>query len=137
MEGPSDGPQPADEHQHDPTIAYAPEAMEPAPGVPTVEGAFGFALVVEKGPRAGMAYILAPGVTTVGRSEDANIFFDDVTVSRKQARLTVEGDSLVIEDLGSTNGTYVNGVRTDRAELKPGDQVILGKYHLVVAKGDG
>jgi len=127
-----------DAHDHDPTIAYHPEAAEAHAGSePRVKGAFGFALVIERGPRAGMTYILAPGNTTVGRSEEANIFLDDITVSRKQARLHLEGDTLVIEDLGSTNGTYVNGVRTDRAELQPGDEVILGKYHLVLARGDG
>lgn len=133
-----EGVNPGDAHDHDPTIAYHPEAAEP-PGdfEPRVEGAFGYALIIEKGPRAGMTFILAPGTTTVGRSGEANIFLDDVTVSRKQAQLHLEDASLVIEDLGSTNGTYVNGVRTDHAELHPGDEVILGKYHLIVARGDG
>lgn len=127
-----------DVHDHDPTIAYHPEAADSQAGSePRVKGAFGYALVIERGPRAGMTYILAPGTTTVGRSEEANIFLDDITVSRKQARLQLEGDTLVIEDVGSTNGTYVNGVRTDRAELQPGDEVILGKYHLILARGDG
>ena len=122
---------------HDPTIAYQPEALEDEGDGPLLEGAFKFALVVERGPRAGLAFILAPGKTTIGRSTEANIFFDDVTVSRKHAVISADGDALAIEDEGSLNGTYVNGERVDSADLKPGDEVMVGKYHLVVARGDG
>lgn len=122
---------------HDPTIAYQPGALEEDAEGPRIEGAFRFALVVERGPQAGLAYILAPGKTTIGRSTDANIFFDDVTVSRRHASVIADGDALTIADDGSLNGTYVNGERVDEADLKPGDEVIVGKYHLVVARGDG
>lgn len=122
---------------HDPTIAYQPELVADDGPEPRVAGAFMFALVIERGPRAGLSYILAPGRTTIGRSTDANIFLDDVTVSRRHASVVSEGYSLSVADEGSLNGTYVNGERVDRAELQPGDEVIIGKYHLVVARGDG
>jgi pSer/pThr/pTyr-binding forkhead associated (FHA) protein len=122
--------------EHDPTIAYQPELVSPDDEGSRVAGAFGYALVIERGPRAGLAYILAPGKTTIGRSTDANIFLDDVTVSRTHAAVVAEGDALSIQDLASLNGTYVNGRRVDEAELAPGDEVIIGKYHLVVARGD-
>ncbi|MFQ5948756.1 MAG: FHA domain-containing protein, partial [Acidimicrobiia bacterium] len=64
-------------------------------------------------------------------------FLDDITVSRRHARFTVEGGRLWVEDLGSTNGTYVNRQRKARAELAAGDEVIVGRFHLVVARGDG
>ncbi|MDH3730964.1 MAG: FHA domain-containing protein [Acidimicrobiia bacterium] len=121
---------------HDPTIAYQPELMD-QDQQPRVAGAFTFALVIERGPRAGLAYILAPGKTTIGRSTEANIFLDDVTVSRQHASVIADGGSLVVEDDGSLNGTYVNGERVDRSDIKPGDELIVGKYHLVVAAGDG
>lgn len=122
----------------DPTIAYAPEAVDDSlAGEATIHGAFDFALVVERGARAGMAFVLAPGETTIGRSTKANIFLDDVTVSRRHAVVTMDDSGLRLADVGSLNGTYVNGERLDEAQLAPGDEVIVGKFHLVVVKGDG
>jgi len=124
--------------EHEPTISYIPPGEVPVGADPSerLRGAFWYALVVERGPRAGMAYVLAPGITTVGRDTQSDIFLDDVTVSRYHARVTVEDDTLTVEDVGSTNGTYVNSERTDGVRLKPGDEVIIGKYHLIVARGD-
>ena len=61
---------------------------------------------------------------------------DDITVSRHHCRFVVNADAVTVEDSGSTNGTYVNGSRVDRADLQAGDEVIVGKYHLLVAAGD-
>lgn len=101
-----------------------------------VQGVHGFALVVERGPTAGMTFVLNEGTTTVGRHPDSDIFLDDVTVSRHHCRFLFEDNALVVEDSGSTNGTYVRDVAIERAPLKPGDEVIIGKYHLLVALGD-
>lgn len=125
------------EVEHEPTISFLPDVADhPTTAEERLHGAFGFALVVEKGPRAGMAYVLAPGKTTVGRSPDSSIFLDDVTVSRDHAAFILDGGSLRVVDEGSTNGTYVNRTRVDDANLEPGDEVIIGKYHLIVARGD-
>lgn len=111
---------------------------EVATGDPdSVAGLGGFGLVVERGPRAGMAWQLEPGTTSVGRQPDSDIFLDDITVSRHHCRFEVVGDLIRVEDAGSTNGTYVNGDRVDRAVLTAGDEVIIGKFHLLVAHGDG
>ena len=125
--------------EHEPTISYVPpESLRPGTSSGAViHGAFKWALVVDRGPRAGMAYVLAPGETSVGRDPSQDIFLDDVTVSRQHGRFVVEADELIVEDFGSTNGTYVNWERTERAALVPGDEVMIGKYHLVVARGDG
>jgi hypothetical protein len=125
--------------EHDPTIAYLPPGVLDGPAFSggRIHGAFGWALVFERGPRAGMAYVLGPGRSTVGRAAESDIFLDDVTVSRHHGSFTADGETLVVEDHGSTNGTYVNGQQTERARLKPGDEVIIGKYHLIVARGDG
>ncbi|NIA24675.1 MAG: FHA domain-containing protein [Gammaproteobacteria bacterium] len=93
-------------------------------------------LLVKRGPRAGMGWVLQEGTTTVGRHPDSDIFLDDITVSRHHCRLILDRSDLTVEDSGSTNGTYVNGERVDRATLKTGDEVIVGKFHLVVAKGN-
>jgi pSer/pThr/pTyr-binding forkhead associated (FHA) protein len=68
-----------------------------------------------------------------GRHPEAAIFLDDVTVSRHHCMFLIEDGSLEVRDLGSTNGTYVNGTRSDRADLKAGDHVIIGRFHLLVA----
>lgn len=121
------------------TVFYDPGAGTAEVGevVGRIEGAFRYALVVERGPRAGLTYILGEGETIAGRSEDVDIFLGDVTVSRQHARFRVDEAGLTVEDLRSTNGTYVNAERQDRADLQPGDEVIIGKFHLVVAGGHG
>jgi len=120
----------------DPTISYEPVGAEVAGDTGSVVGAFRYALIVEEGPRAGLTYVLGDGETTAGRSNEADIFLGDVTVSRNHAKFTVDASGLRVEDLGSTNGIYVNLNRLDASPLAPGDQVIIGKYHLLVAGGD-
>ncbi|MDJ0953776.1 MAG: FHA domain-containing protein [Acidimicrobiia bacterium] len=121
------------------TVFYDPEAGTAEVGevVGKIEGAFRYALVVERGPRAGLTYVLGEGETVAGRSDDVEIFLGDVTVSRRHARFVVDDRGLTVEDLRSTNGTYVNAERHDKAHLQPGDEVIIGKFHLVVAGGHG
>jgi len=121
------------------TIFYDPKQGTADVGetIGQIEGAFRYALVVERGPRAGLTYILGDGETLAGRSDDVAIFLGDVTVSRHHARFLVDEDGLRVEDLRSTNGTYVNAERQDTARLQPGDEVIIGKFHLVVAGGHG
>ena len=139
----SEAPDPAgsDLDQGGPTVIYVPgmEGSHPAvtpANADHVPGVEGYALVVERGPRAGMTFVLAADVTTVGRHPDSDIFLDDITVSRHHCRFVVNADAVTVEDSGSTNGTYVNGSRVDRADLQAGDEVIVGKYHLLVAAGD-
>jgi len=123
--------------EHEPTIAFEPGETT-APSVEQrVEGAFGWALIVETGPQAGLTYVLGPGETTVGRDPSSDIFLGDVTVSRHHARFHVDDTGLTVTDVGSTNGTYVNGVRVEKARLQPGDELFIGKFHLLVAKGTG
>ena len=101
-----------------------------------VEGLSGYAIVVEKGPRSGMTFLLREGNTTVGRHPESDIFLNDVTVSRHHCRFVTTVDSLTVEDSGSTNGTYVNEDRVDSAVLEAGDEVLIGRFHFVVAHGD-
>ena len=107
-------------------------AREAAAGIPGLEG---FALIVAAGPQAGAYWHLDPGEHEAGRNVGATVLLDDITVSRHHAAFRVEAGRLELEDLGSTNGTYVNGKLTDRVELQPGDEVIIGRFRLVVARG--
>src|SRR5690554_154823 len=129
------------EMESDPTVVYLPlEDRREHPLTPAeaenIEGIRGFALVVEHGPRAGMTFVLNPGVTTVGRHPESDIFLDDVTVSRHHCRFIVDGGTLTVEDSGSTNGTYVNEARVDSAQLRAADEVLIGRFHFIVVHGD-
>ena len=83
-----------------------------------------------------MTFLLRDGNTTVGRHPESDIFLNDVTVSRHHCRFVTTSDSLTVEDSGSTNGTYVNDDRVDSAVLEAGDEVLVGRFHFVVAHGD-
>lgn len=87
-------------------------------------------LIVRSGPTAGARYLLDTDVTTVGRHPEADIFFDDVTVSRRHAEVTRDGTAFEIIDQRSLNGTYVNGERVDRGALDNGAEVRIGKFRL-------
>ena len=133
--------QPEVEVETDPTVVYVPlsdRAEHPlsADEAAHVEGLSGYAIVVEKGPRSGMTFLLREGNTTVGRHPESDIFLNDVTVSRHHCRFVTTVDSLTVEDSGSTNGTYVNEDRVDSAVLEAGDEVLIGRFHFVVAHGD-
>jgi diguanylate cyclase (GGDEF)-like protein len=88
-------------------------------------------LTVLVGPEAGATCTLEHEVTVLGRDEGADIVLDDPTVSRVHARVTRSGERQhIIEDLGSTNGTFVAGRRIRRASLATGDRVQLGRDSL-------
>ena len=140
MDSPERRDQPEPVVETDPTVVYVPLPDEPRPltreEAGHLAGISGYALIVERGPQAGMTFVLNPGTTTVGRHPESDIFLDDVTVSRHHCRFLWEGDRLLVEDSGSTNGTYVNGSRVDQGVLEPGDEVLVGRFHLIVARGD-
>ncbi|MCU1585679.1 MAG: transcriptional regulator [Microbacteriaceae bacterium] len=87
-------------------------------------------LVVRRGPNIGARFLLDADVTTAGRHPDADIFLDDVTVSRRHAEFLRHGTTFEIRDLGSLNGTYYDGVRIDTAVLSDGTEVQVGKFRL-------
>jgi pSer/pThr/pTyr-binding forkhead associated (FHA) protein len=97
----------------------------PVPAAPQRE----FRLVVEAGPSVGNAFRLAPPEVVVGRNPDAAIVLSDPTVSWQHARLTAHAAAWTIADLGSTNGTRVNGERIEpnrETPIDPGAEVRLG-----------
>ena len=88
-------------------------------------------LIAMRGPNSGARFLLDDEEIGSGRHTDSDIFLDDVTVSRRHAvfRRGQQGYSVV--DVGSLNGTYVNGAITDAAELHSGDEVQIGKFRFV------
>ena len=87
-------------------------------------------LIVRRGPNQGSRFLLDSDVTSVGRHPNADIFLDDVTVSRRHAEFKRAGKNFTVSDLASLNGTQYEGERVETAELVNGSEVQIGKYHL-------
>ena len=116
----------------DTTVAFQiGDTGELRPTDPEPVVAEGGALVIRAGGgRAGEGFNVSGERMTIGRSPDAEIFLDDVTVSRNHALLVRRRDGLYIDDLGSLNGTYVNRSRIESHKLTDGDELQIGKYKL-------
>ncbi len=115
------------------TAAIDVGALDPTSsieGMPTLESGTGM-LVVVRGPNAGDRFLLDRERTTVGRHPDSDIFLHDVTVSRRHSEVLREGRRFALRDLGSLNGSYVNGVRVDERILESGDEVQIGRFKLL------
>jgi pSer/pThr/pTyr-binding forkhead associated (FHA) protein len=82
------------------------------------------------GGRAGETFDLRGDRIAIGRSPEADVFLDDVTVSRNHALLVRRRDGLYLDDLGSLNGSYVNRHRIESHKLRAGDELQIGKYKL-------
>jgi hypothetical protein len=84
-------------------------------------------LLVKQGPRAGQSFDLDKPIITIGREAGSDIVLEDPQVSRHHARLTLQAGVYVVEDLGSTNGTFINEQRlTGTRPINPGDVLRLG-----------
>ena len=93
-------------------------------------------LAVMSGGPSGVLYPLPEGVVTIGRSPASDVFLDDVTVSRNHARIERRPGAVVLKDLGSLNGTYVNRRRIEDDEmLENGDELQIGKFRLTYFSG--
>src|SRR5687767_13274222 len=92
-----------------------------------------FQLIMRSGPTPGAAFTLEGDQLTVGRDSTNEIVINDAEISRRHARLTFQGGKYVIEDLGSTNGTFVNGQRLAGPRvLKAGEVVSFGEQIVLV-----
>ena len=89
-------------------------------------------LVVKRGPNAGARFLLDQATTTAGRHPEADIFLDDVTVSRRHAEFRKKDDGkFEVVDVGSLNGTYANREPRNSQVLEVGDEIQIGKFRLV------
>ena len=84
-------------------------------------------LYIAQGPGAGRTIPTTEGGVVVGRQRDAQVMLDTAAVSRRHARISWEGDLIFVEDLGSSNGTFINDIRISaRTQLRPGDTLRIG-----------
>lgn len=88
-------------------------------------------LVIKKGPVIGQRIPLTQDELMIGRDPQSDLFLNDITVSRKHAKLVYLKGNVEIKDVGSLNGTYVNNELTESSKLKSGDEIQIGKFVLV------
>jgi pSer/pThr/pTyr-binding forkhead associated (FHA) protein len=88
-------------------------------------------VVIHRGPSKGSRFLIAEDRCSIGRSPESAIFLDDVTVSRAHAQISKSGKGFELVDLGSLNGTYVNNGSVKSVQLKTGDEIQVGKFHLI------
>ena len=88
-----------------------------------------FQFVMRSGPTPGVTFPLEGDQLVIGRDASNSVEINDAEISRKHSRLSFQGGKYVLEDLGSTNGTFINGQRlSGPAVLKPGDVISLGEH---------
>jgi hypothetical protein len=92
-----------------------------------------FQFVMRSGPAVGNVYPLEAQEISIGRDNTNIVAINDAEVSRRHARMELRGSAYVIQDLGSTNGTFVNGIRISGMQvLNPGDTVAFGEGIVLV-----
>ncbi len=91
-------------------------------------------LTIVKGPQIGQVFELDSPQITLGRDPRSSVFLNDMTVSRNHARLDISNIAsgyAVVEDLGSLNGTWVDGAIASRATVKDGSTIQIGTFRMV------
>lgn len=94
-------------------------------------------LITDRPGAAAREVVVELEVAVVGRGSEANIRIEDAGVSRRHAEVRREGDEVFLVDLGSTNGTTVNGRAIERVRLSPGDRISIGRTVLNYERDDG
>lgn len=106
------------------TDATVPDLMSAAkPQYPT--------LTILKGPSTGSSFVLDTPEITLGRDPSSSVFLNDMTVSRHHAVVRIQGQLASIEDLGSLNGTWVDGAIVNQAALQDGSTIQIGTFRMV------
>jgi pSer/pThr/pTyr-binding forkhead associated (FHA) protein/tetratricopeptide (TPR) repeat protein len=90
----------------------------------------GCRLIVVSGPNIGMEWGFKQPELVMGRDEECELVLSDIGVSRRHAKIALERDRFFLQDLGSGNGTFLNGVRIEREPLASGDEIVIGERTL-------
>jgi len=92
-------------------------------------------LQIVKGPQVGERFYLEGDYIVVGRDPKAQLFLGDVTVSREHVAIVRDGADVSLRDLGSLNGTYLNGDIVEESLLRSGDIIQIGTFQLMFCWG--
>ena len=124
------------EQEHKEEVTTATYVIDDATGelrpvdVSDVAAESGALVIRSGGGRVGQSFPLQGEWMSIGRSPEAEVFLDDVTVSREHAVLVRRSGAWYLDDSGSLNGTYVNRRRIESHKLEEGDELQIGKYKL-------
>lgn len=88
-------------------------------------------LAILKGPQTGSTFVLDMPEVSIGRDPSSGVFLNDMTVSRHHAVLRIGSGTATIEDLGSLNGTWVDGAIVNNATLQDGSSIQIGTFRMV------
>ncbi|MEY3752586.1 MAG: FHA domain-containing protein [Actinobacteria bacterium] len=92
-------------------------------------------LIINRGSNLGSRFLVTAQGASIGRSSGSDVFLDDVTVSRTHAKIESTASGFSLKDSGSLNGTYVNNSSITEHALHSGDQIQIGKFHLLFVSG--
>ncbi|NHN56440.1 FHA domain-containing protein [Calidifontibacter sp. DB0510] len=140
-------PDAAQRHDDEPPVSMD-RPPRPGDAFKPEEGGAQYSSADAPGPPADSATSLAPAppdpaggqevdedALTIGRGRHNSIVLDDMLVSRQHVRITADDQGLLLEDLGSRNGTFVNGRRVERTHLEEGDRIGIGSTTFEVRDG--
>lgn len=92
-------------------------------------------LIINRGSNLGSRFLITSEGASIGRSSGSDVFLDDITVSRSHAKIESTSSGFSLKDSGSLNGTYVNNSSVTEIVLHSGDQIQIGKFHLLFVSG--
>ncbi|MBI2981516.1 MAG: diguanylate cyclase [Deltaproteobacteria bacterium] len=115
----------SDEQRHDETV------ITPIPQLDKEKKEKHAYVVFLSGPLVGKIHLLEEGSIKLGRAAEASIPINDLGISRNHLQIDVKGGKVRIKDLGSTNGTFLNGLKIDEAELKDGDKIQISSSTII------
>ena len=92
-------------------------------------------LIINRGSNLGSRFLITSQGASLGRSSSSDVFLDDVTVSRSHAKIESTSSGFGLKDSGSLNGTYVNNTSVTELILHSGDQIQIGKFHMLFVSG--
>jgi pSer/pThr/pTyr-binding forkhead associated (FHA) protein len=118
----------------DKTQAFGAVAADATmPHISSNPGAGLATVTIVRGPQTGEVFVIDVPEVTIGRDPSCGLFLNDRTVSRRHAHLSVRDGQAVIEDLGSLNGTWVDGAIVERARLVSGSSIQIGTFKMTIA----
>ena len=92
-------------------------------------------ILIYRGTNKGGRFLITEEETNIGRSPSSAIFLDDVTVSRLHATIERDGAGFLLRDSVSLNGTYLNNKSVTKEHLQSGDEIQIGRFHLLFVSG--
>ena len=121
---------PSEKHLEEQLALLSPEDRAVVAEIQSSKGEKAMILIA-RGANKGSRFLITAEGATIGRSASSSIFLDDVTVSRTHATISKQGNSFLLKDEGSLNGTYINNISVTEHALVSGDEFQIGKFNLL------